>query len=104
MIVRNTLLSVAIAGLMATPLAAQADNVRFNVQIGPPAPVVEHFAPRHGYVVVPGYYRYDSGHHKHVWVKGHYERERHGYRYVAPEWQERDGRYGLRAGHWEREH
>ncbi|SRR5579864_259768 len=98
---RKSLLTIALAGAFAAPFAVSAADVHFNVEVAPPPPVVENFAPRAGYVVVPGYYRYDDHSHQHVWVKGHYEAERHGQHYVAPEWQQHEGHWGLREGHWD---
>src|SRR5665213_728900 len=98
---RKSLLTVALAGAFAAPFAAYAADIHFNVDIAPPAPIVEQLAPRAGYVVIPGYYRFDAKRHAHVWVKGRYERARRGQHYVAPEWQQRDGHWGLGAGHWD---
>ena len=60
--VRNLLLSaLLVASAAAIPAFAQ---VRFNVQVGPPAPqmeVVPAIAP--GYVWVPGYWAWHGDHH-----------------------------------------
>ena len=101
--VRKTLLALAIAGSFAAPLAVQSKNIDFNVNIAPPAPVYEQMPVRRGYVVTPGYYRYDHQHHAHVWVKSKYERARRGEHYVAPEWREHEGRYGFSQGRWEKD-
>ena len=98
---RKSLLTFALAGAFAAPFAAYAADIHFNVDVAPPAPVYENLAPRAGYVVTPGYYRYDESSRHHVWVKGGYERERHGEHYVAPAWQQRDGKWGFNAGHWD---
>ncbi len=98
---RRTLLAVALAGSLAGPLAVHAASV--EVDIAPPAPVYEQLPPREGYVVVPGYYRFDADHHRYDWVKGRYEHERHGEHYVAPEWREQNGRYHFSEGHWDRD-
>jgi hypothetical protein len=46
---------------------------------------------------------FDADSHKHVWVKGGYERERRGEHYVAPEWREENGRYHFNERHWDRD-
>jgi hypothetical protein len=101
--VRRTMLAVAVASALASPLAVHAANFSVDVDIAPPAAVYEQLPPREGYVVTPGYYRFDADSHKHVWVKGGYERERRGERYVAPEWREENGHYHFNEGHWDRD-
>jgi hypothetical protein len=103
MIVRKTLLAIALAGSFVVPFAVHAAGVSVDVDIAPPPPIHEELAPRAGYVVTPGYYKYDAEHHKHVWVKGEYVPERHGEHYVAPEWREKEGRYHFNEGHWDRD-
>ncbi len=99
--VRKALLAVALAGSFAAPLAAHAASINFDVDIAPPAPVYEQMAPREGYVVTPGYYKYDAGRHAHTWVKGEYQPARKGEHFVAPAWHEQNGRYGFSEGRWE---
>jgi hypothetical protein len=101
--VRKTLLAVALAGSLAAPLAVHSASVNFNVEIAPPAPVYEHMPARKGYIVTPGYYRYDQERHAHTWVKGEYQRARRGEHYVASEWRQQEGRYGFDAGRWEKD-
>jgi len=36
-------------------------------------------------------------------VNGHWERERHGYRYVEPRWSQHDNRWTLERGGWMRD-
>ena len=98
--VRRVLLVAAVAGAFAAPV--YAERFAIDVETAPPAPRHEHMQPRKGYVVTPGYYRYDTDRQHHTWVKGHYQRERHGEHYVAPEWREHEGRYHFNEGHWER--
>ena len=92
---------MAVAGACAFPLAGHARDLYVEVA-PPPPPHEEVLVPRHGYVVVPGYYRWDAPHHRHVWVRGHYVHERRGERYVAPRWHEDGDRYRFEDGHWER--
>ena len=44
-------------------------------------------APRVGYVWAPGFW--DWRHGRHIWVKGHYERERRGYHWNPTRWEQR---------------
>jgi WXXGXW repeat (2 copies) len=99
--IRRTALALALAGSFAAPLAVHAANVNLDIDIAPPAPVYEQMPARAGYVVTPGYYRYDSQQHEHVWVKGDYQAERRGEHYVASEWSKQDGRYHFNEGRWE---
>jgi hypothetical protein len=99
--IRKTLLAAAMAGAFATPFCAQAANYVVDIDVAPPPPRHEYLAPREGYVVTPGYYRYDADGHQHIWVAGTYERERHGERYVAPEWREEHGHWHFNEGHWD---
>ncbi|HEX2586443.1 MAG TPA: YXWGXW repeat-containing protein [Steroidobacteraceae bacterium] len=91
-----TVIAASMGGI-ATPAAADV-----YVRVEPPALRVEPVPePRRGYVYAPGYWDWRHGHH--VWVKGHWVRERRGYHYVAPEWVDHhDGRWHMRPGRWER--
>jgi hypothetical protein len=100
---RKTLLAIAFAGsALAVPLAAHA-AVAVDIDIAPPAPRYEAAPPRAGYVYAPGYYRWDEGHHQHVWVAGEYLRERPGEHWVPNRWTEHNGRYHFDEGRWERD-
>ena len=101
---KNSMLAAALCaatmGMASLPVATQAAvDVYFDV--APPAPRVEVMpAPRAGYVWVPGYW--DARGHRHVWQRGHWERERRGYSYYTPRWVERDNRWYLERGRWAR--
>jgi hypothetical protein len=99
--VRRTLLAVALAGSFAAPLAVHAAGVNVDIDIAPPAAVYEQMPARQGYIVTPGYYRFDTESHHHVWVKGAYEPERRGEHYVASAWSKQEGRYHFNEGRWE---
>lgn len=47
-----------------------------------------------------GHWAWRNG--QHVWVRGHFVRERRGSLWVPDRWVERNGRWQLVAGHWER--
>ncbi len=100
---RKSLLAVLIAtslGSISVPTLARADvGVYFNA----PPPAVRHEvvpAARRGYLWVPGYW--DHRGKKHVWRTGHWERQRVGHHYVEPRWVERDNRWFLERGRWNR--
>jgi len=101
--VRKTLLAVALASSFAVPFAVRSEGINFNVDIAPPAPVYEQMPAREGYIVTPGYYKYDQERHAHTWVKGEYQPVRHGEHFVAPEWRQEQGRYGFSEGRWEKD-
>lgn len=94
--------------LFAAALAASAGTVTVPasaavivVQNAPPAPRDEVApAPRRGYVWAPGYW--DWRNNRHVWVRGHWERERRGYVYHQPAWVERNGHWEMQRGNWAR--
>ena len=99
---RKTALAVALAGSLGAPLAVQAASVNIDIDVAPPAAVYEQIPARAGYVVTPGYYRFDSQRREHVWVKGDYQAERHGEHYVASAWSKKqDGRYHFDEGRGE---
>lgn len=98
---RNCLLATGFAvSLLAYPLTTAA-RVDIDVAIGPPPVVVEEAPRREGYLWAPGYWNWDNAHHRHVWKKGRYIRNRPGEHWVPHAWTERDGRYHFNEGHWE---
>jgi hypothetical protein len=99
--VRKTFLALALASAFVAPLAVHAAIV--IVDVAPPAPVYEQMPARQGFIVTPGYYRYDAERHAHTWVKGDYQAERRGEHYVAAEWRAQDGRYQFNEGRWARD-
>ena len=97
---RKVLLAALIVSSMgAVSLPASAE---VYIDVAPPPPRHEVVpAPRAGYVWAPGYCDW-RGHH-HVWVRGHWEREHHGMYWHPNRWVERDGRWSLEHGHWDRQ-
>ena len=92
-----TLVSATL-GAAAWPAAAHS-NVEFFVNAPPPPVRYEPvFAPRVGFVWVPGYW--DWRHGRHHWVRGHYLRHRPGYVYVPARWAEHDGRWRYARPVW----
>ena len=60
--------------------------------------LVEHPAPRRGYVWVNGHHGYR--HHRYYWVRGHYVRERRGWDYAPGRWDRHDDHYDYYGGEW----
>jgi hypothetical protein len=98
MIRKILLASAAVAAMGSFSVPASA---AIYVDVAPPAPRVEVVpAPRVGYAWAPGYWDWRDN--RHTWTTGHWERERPGYAYVAPEWRERDGHWYMERHGWER--
>ena len=90
-------LAVSSIGILPVPASAEV-----YIDVAPPAPRHEVIpAARHGYVWAPGYW--DWRHGRHVWVKGHWERERKGYYWHPSRWEQREGRWVFERGRWDRE-
>ncbi|MEO8103047.1 MAG: YXWGXW repeat-containing protein [Betaproteobacteria bacterium] len=95
------MIAIATSTLGAVASSAQAAvDVFINV---PPPPVRYEVAPapRAGYVWAPGYWDWRGN--RHIWVKGHWERERVGYYFHPPRWIERDGRWLIERSRWDRD-
>src|SRR2546423_12792323 len=101
--VRRSLLAIALAGSFAVPLGVQAANVNIDVDIAPPAAVVEDAPVRQGYVYTPGYWRWDEPRHNHIWIKGEYVPERRGEHWVPHEWAGQTARIAFIEGGWGRD-
>jgi hypothetical protein len=99
MTMKKILLAAVVAatmGSIAVPAAAAV-----YVQVAPPAPRSEAVpAPRRGYAWAPGYWDWRGK--RHVWVAGHWVKERRGYAYAEPRWVERDGRWTMERRGWQR--
>jgi hypothetical protein len=101
---RNTLLAMALAASsLGISFATYAERFSIDVETAPPAPRYEQMPAREGYIVTPGYYRYDTERREHTWVKGDYLAERRGEHFIAPEWREQNGRYRFNEGRWEKD-
>jgi hypothetical protein len=90
-------LAAATLGSIAVPAAAAHVDVFVDIA-PPPAPVEIVPAPRVGFVWVPGVYEWR--HHHHVWVEGHWVRERPGYRYEPAVWVQANGHWVRHGGVW----
>lgn len=102
MLKRTWLLAgIATAWVGIAPLPAAAD-VSVFLDVAPPAPRYEVIpAPRAGYVWQPGYWDWRGS--RHVWVRGHWVRERPGMYWHPNRWEHRDGRWYLERGRWDRQ-
>lgn len=93
-----------IAALLASSLGSitiPASSAVVIVREAPPERRAERVPQaRRGYVWVPGHWDWRGN--RHVWVKGKYIRNRSGYVYNAPSWEERDGRWHMSRGQWAR--
>ena len=66
--------------------------------VAPPQIREERWSNRPGQLFVRGHYDWREG--EWVWVAGHYERERAGYRYAEPRYEQRNGVYISVGGSW----
>jgi WXXGXW repeat (2 copies) len=66
--------------------------------MAPPTIREERFDRRPGQLFVRGHYDWRDG--EWAWVAGHYERERAGYRYEEPRYEQRNGVYVSVGGSW----
>ena len=94
------LAALALSSAAILPLPAAAE--RYYVDVAPPAPRHEVVpGARPGYVWQPGFWEWRDGHH--VWVRGHWLRERRGYYWHPSRWESREGRWVFEPGGWYRE-
>ncbi len=96
-------IGLALASVSYTPPAAAQVVVGVGIGVAPPPPRFERVPPpRRGWVWTPGYWQWNRGWRRHVWVQGGWVRERPGYRYYPGTWvQGRDG-WHRRDGYWGR--
>ncbi|MDR3742110.1 MAG: YXWGXW repeat-containing protein [Terracidiphilus sp.] len=91
-----------IAAVLASALLPAASSFgQVVIRVGPPAPIVEHPAPRPGagYVWVSGYHRWDGQ--RYVWVPGRWDRPpRPRARWVPAHYAHRRGGWVFIEGHW----
>jgi hypothetical protein len=91
------------ASFASVPVTSSAQQRAIIIREAPPPPREEaRPEPRRGHEWAPGHWAWRNG--QHVWVRGHWVRERRGMHWVPDTWVQRDGRWVFRAGHWERGH
>ena len=102
MLKRKLLLAaMAFSSIGVMPLAANADRVIYVDREPPPVRHEVIPAARPGFVWQEGYWDWRNG--RHVWVKGHWVKERRGYYWHPTRWEQRDGRWVFERGTWSRE-
>jgi hypothetical protein len=99
---RKTLLAGAMAAALTSFTLPAFAEASIYIDVAPPAPRYEHFDPRPGFVIAPGYWDYNNG--KHEWVGGRYVAERKGYRYEGDRWVQHDNnKWTMQHGGWTRD-
>ena len=100
MISKKLLSAAILAAASATfSVAAVAVPVSVDINVAPPPPRYEVVpAARPGYLWTPGYWDYRRG--RHYWVGGTWVRERRGYVYAQPAWEQRGGVWHFNRGGW----
>jgi len=97
------LVTSAASAMLAAPFAEAQMRGSVDIRIGTPPPPPRYEPPpppRHGFVWVPGYWAWDG--YRHVWVGGHWERMRRGYRYAPPVWRQGPDGWRFDGGGWQR--
>jgi hypothetical protein len=102
MLKRQWLLAALVASSISAISAPASAAVGIYLDVAPPAPRYEVVpASRVGFVWAPGYWDWRNG--RHVWVRGHWVRERRGMYWHPDRWEQLDGRWTLQRGSWNRE-
>lgn len=97
--IRKLMLAAILAGSLGS-IATPASAVIY-VRIAPPEPRVEIMPqPRRNYTWAAGHWEWRNR--RHVWVAGSWLRDRRGHHYNQPAWAERDGRWYMTRGNWQR--
>jgi hypothetical protein len=97
---KKLLLAAMLAGSLGT-VTLPATSATIIVHNAPPPPRHERVpAARRGYVWAPGYWDWRGN--RHVWVKGNWQRERRGYAYHQPRWEQHNGKWQMNRGGWVR--
>lgn len=89
-------------GVMAGACQQAYSQVSIGIEIGPPAVRHEVVAPRPAYdaVWVRGYWNWDPGVRRHVWVPGRWVAARPGYRWVDGHWRKGPRGWLWTEGRW----
>jgi hypothetical protein len=97
--IRYTSAIIGLAMTLTSSLSS-AGTVYVESREPPPEVVVEHPAPRHGYVWVGGHHVYRGN--RYSWHHGHYAHERRGWGWHDGGWDHRGDRYHWHEGGWRR--
>jgi hypothetical protein len=94
-------IGLALASVSYTqPASAQ---VVVEVGVAPPAPRYEAVPPpRYGYEWAPGYWQWNPGWHRHVWVPGHWIAGRQGWHWHGGAWVPSPHGWRWHEGYWGR--
>ena len=99
MIKKLIIAAMVAASLGSIAVSASAREV--IIRVAPPELRIERVpAARHGYQWAPGYWNWSGR--RHVWVKGAWMRDRPGYLYHQPVWEQRNGNWHIQRGNWSR--
>lgn len=99
---RKLLVGALVASSIGLVPASASAEAGIFLDVAPPPPRHEAVpTARRGFIWAPGYWDWRKG--RHVWVKGHWERERKGYYWHPQRWEQREGRWALERGRWDRE-
>ncbi|MES2206016.1 MAG: YXWGXW repeat-containing protein [Pseudomonadota bacterium] len=95
---RKSLVGIFIISTLTT-LPAMARSY-IEIETAPP-PVRQEIIPGHkrGYIWAPGYWNWRGN--RHVWMAGHWVKERPGRRWIPEHWEQHGRRYHFSPGHWE---
>jgi hypothetical protein len=97
---KKLLIAAIVAGSLGS-IAAPAFADVIVVRTAPPPPRHEVMPEaRRGYTWIPGHWDWNGR--RNVWVKGSWTRDRVGYHYRTPVWEQRDGRWVIDRGGWQR--
>jgi WXXGXW repeat (2 copies) len=91
----------SVSAMHAQPAsAAVAVGVSIGPRFAPPAPIVERYVVRRGYVWAPGYWRWNG--YRYGRRAGYWVRPRVGYRYAPARWVACGPRWCYHGGRWVR--
>jgi hypothetical protein len=93
---KNLLAGVLAASFASFALPSYAATVYLTT--APPAPRIEKYEVREGYVWVPGSWQWHNG--KHEWVNGHHVAQRKGYSYHGDRWVQHNNKWTMQQGGW----
>ena len=99
------LLTTSVASPFAAAIVSSEAEARPSIRPNraPPPPRVERRpGPRPGYVWGPGYWAWRPRRRNYVWRRGHWERDRPGFRYQSPRWVLHSGNWVFMPGGWVR--
>lgn len=92
--------TLAVVIFSATTSLQQASASEQNILQPPPEPVYEvDPGERPGFILSPGYWRWNGTHH--VWVRSRWIPARPGYSWIPDRWEQQGNEWHFSAGHWQ---